>query len=114
LSPESVVFWIFVGAWTILALIFIFGVLPRLVGEGGRIVRRILTLIGGSPLTAQLARAELDVNRITSSLERVPALVQRAIAAVAIIRSTPLVPPAIASTIRRIQVEIAAFKRAYR
>ncbi len=114
MSVDSLIFWLFVGAWVVVASIILFGVLPQIVGEVRRIIGHVTDLVEKSPLPLQLSKAEADVARIEAAAARLPALQRRAEAAVAVIRSTPIVPPQIGALIRRIQIEIAGFRRQVR
>jgi hypothetical protein len=114
MTVDSLVLWFFVGAWLVVAGIFVFGPLPRAIGHVRRIIRRLLELVDRSPLPLQLAKAEADAQRIHAALARLPALQRRAVAASTVIRTTPLVPPALAHLRRRIETEIRAFVQAAR
>jgi hypothetical protein len=111
---DAVVFWFFVIAWIAVLGVLLFVVVPRAFREARRIVTRVLRLVNEIPLTKELAKAEADGARITAALERVPALQRRAEVAVATIRTTPLVPPAIGDVVRRIRAEIRSFRQALR
>jgi hypothetical protein len=114
MSADEVVFWFFAGTWVIVALLILFVQVPRIVSEGLRIVRRVMALVNDSPLPAKLDKAEADAGRIEAALDRIPALRQRAEAALTVIRTTRLVPPAIGDLIARIRTEIRDFRRAAR
>ncbi|HEX3551258.1 MAG TPA: hypothetical protein VHT53_12815 [Candidatus Elarobacter sp.] len=66
--------------------------------------------IGDLPVAGAIERAQIDMARIQADAEAVRALVERAAAAVAIIRRGP-VPPELLAAIRGVRAEIAAFRR---
>jgi hypothetical protein len=111
---DALVFWFFVAAWLVVLGLLVFGVLPRAVRDGRRIVSRLMRLVDESPLPLQLSRADADLQRINAALERIPPLQRRAQLAIATIRTTPLVPPSIGRVIRQIKAEIRAFREALR
>jgi hypothetical protein len=108
------VFWSFVAAWVVVLGLIALVQLPRGYREGRRLVTRVLRLVNEPPLTAELAKAEADTRRLTAALERIPPLQQRAQIALTTIRTTPLIPPAVGQTFRRIRNEIQAFRQALR
>jgi Sec-independent protein translocase protein TatA len=114
LSTDSLVFWLFVAAWLVVAVLLGFVQLPRIVREAMRIVKRVRALDETSPLPLQLAKAEADVGRLGAALERIPVLQQRAADALLRIRTAPLVPPALIALGIRIGREIQAFRRELR
>ncbi len=109
--PGVVVFWFFVCAWIVVLSLIVLVQLPRAFREARRIFTRLMALVKNPPLTAQLAKAEADSRRLTAALERVAPLQRRAQIAIATIRSTPLVPPAIGELVLRIRAEIRAFRK---
>jgi hypothetical protein len=111
---EAVFFWFFLVAWVIVLGLILFVQLPRAFRDGRRIVTRVLRLVNDPPLTVQLAKAEADNNRLNLALERILPLQRRAEVAIATIRTTPLVPPAIGKVVRQIRAEISAFQQALR
>jgi hypothetical protein len=111
---DALVFWFLLAAWIVVLGLLFFGVLPRAVRDGRRIVSRLMRLVSESPLPLQLSKAEADLQRINVALERIPPLQRRAQLAIATIRTTPLVPPSIGRVIRQIKAEIRAFREALR
>lgn len=111
---DAVVFWFFVVAWIVVLGSLLFVVLPRAFREARRIVTRLIRLATELPLTNELAKAEEDSRRITGALERIAPLQRRAEIALTTIRTTPLVPPAIAGAVRRVRAEVRAFRQALR
>jgi hypothetical protein len=111
---DALVFWFLLAAWIVVLGLLFFGVLPRAVRDGRRIVSRLMRLVSESPLPLQLSKAEADLQRINVALERIPPLQRRAQLAIATIRTTPLVPPSIVRVIRQIKAEIRAFREALR
>jgi hypothetical protein len=109
-----VAFWFFFVAWVVVLGLLFFVQVPRGFREARRIVRRLMRLINDPPLTKELAKAEADGRRLSIALERIPSLQRRAERAIETIRTTPLVPPTIGETIRRIRAEIQAFRQALR
>jgi hypothetical protein len=114
MTVDQVVFWLFVGAWLVVLGLIGFVQLPRLLHDGRRLVRRVQALVNESPLPLQIAKAEADINRMRRAAERVPELQRRALAAVTLIRTTPLVPRAIGEVAGRIRAELRALGRAAR
>jgi hypothetical protein len=111
---DALVFWFLVGAWVIVLGSILFVQLPRAFREARRIVTRLSRLINDPPLTKELAQAEVDVLRLGSAQEALAPLQRRAERANSTIRTTPLIPPAIGETLRRIRAEYRAFRRALR
>jgi hypothetical protein len=111
---DAAVFWFFVVAWLVVLGLLLFVQIPRAFREGRRIVTRVMRLINDLPLTKELAKAEADGRRLSAALERIPPLQRRAEAAIVTIRTTPLVPPAVADVVRQIKAEIRAFRQALR
>jgi hypothetical protein len=100
--------------WVILAVLAVI-----LAAAGLRVARALAELkriaarvdgLADSPLLAAADRAEASLARIDADLAAVPALVERAAAAVAVIRKGP-VPPELTAAARRIAAEIATFRR---
>jgi len=87
-------------------------VLPRVVREGRRIVRHLIAFGRDSELPLKIAKAQADTARIDRALDRLPHLLEQAQAAALIIRTTPLVPPALGAVAARIGAEIRAFRAA--
>jgi DNA recombination-dependent growth factor C len=86
---ESIWRWIFViSAIILLDLIFI-ETLPRIVRQSRRLIGR-LNAMADLPLVAQAEKAERDIARVNTALDALPALQQRARAAVASIMATRL------------------------
>jgi hypothetical protein len=111
---DAAVFWFFVVAWVVVLGSLLFVVLPRAFREARRIVTRLIRLATALPLTDELAKAEEDSRRITGALERIAPLQRRAEVALATIRTTPLIPPAIGDMVRRVRAEVSAFRQALR
>jgi hypothetical protein len=111
---DAAVFWFFVVAWLVVLGLLLFVQIPRAFREGRRIVTRVMRLINDLPLTKELATAEAAGRRLSAALERIPPLQRRAEAAIVTIRTTPLVPPAVADVVRQIKAEIRAFRQALR
>jgi hypothetical protein len=85
-----------------------------MVREGTRIVKRVLAIVNDSTLSDEIANAQGDLVRMQAALDRLPGLVRRAQAAVALIRATPLVPRSIGDAVGRLRREIRAFRAALR
>jgi hypothetical protein len=111
---DALVFWFFICAWIVVLSLLFFLQLPRAFRDARRIISRVMKLINNPPLEAELAKAEADSRRLNAALDRVPALQGRAQAAIATIRTTPLIPPAIGQVVRRIRAEYRAFRRELR
>ncbi len=112
MSVDSLIFWLFVAAWVLLLVMLVVGPLAKIVTEVKQIVAHLVGLVNGSDLPLQIAKAEADLARCEAALAQVPALQLRAESALVVLRTTPLIPPAIAALIERIRVEILAFRRA--
>ncbi len=112
MGVDALVFWFFVGTWALVAVLILLVQLPRMVSEALRIVRRVMALVNDSPLPLQMAKAQDDVGRIEDALDRIPVLRQRAEAALTVIRTTSIIPPAIGDIVARIRAEIRDFRRA--
>lgn len=108
------IFWLFVVAWAIVLGLLLLVQLPRGIREGRRIVSRVLRLVNDPPLAKELAKAEADGKRLMGALERIPPLQCRAQGALETIRTTPVVPPSIGVTVRRVRDEIRGFREALR
>ncbi|MFN2459659.1 MAG: hypothetical protein ABR591_03050 [Candidatus Velthaea sp.] len=111
MSLPALVWWICLGAAVLLVIFALAGPGVRCVREVRRLLRRIKSL-GDLPLFGQIERAERDFERIGVATDGLPALVIRARAALAEIRATRLVPPALTDLILRTRAEITAFRRA--
>lgn len=114
ISVDALIFWLFVAAWAIVIGLISCIAIPRAVREAIRIVRRLIELVERSPLPLQLAKAEADMGRIDAAVSRLPELEARANRALLRLRENPLVPPSVIVAVRRIELEIAAFRRASR
>lgn len=114
MSVDALVLWAFVFAGVVVLALIVFVALPRAVREALRIVKRVLALVDESPLPLQVAKTEADVGRIGHALDQLPGLGRRAEHAAIVIRTTPLIPPAVEAVATRIGREIRAFRTASR
>ncbi len=114
MTADALVFWAFLIAWLLVAAIFILAIVPRLIGEALRFVRRIIAFADDATLAGQLDKAQRDVDRMLGAFERLPMLQERVARAVMTIRTTPVVPPAIAVMIAQVQRELRDFRATFR
>ena len=113
MSVDALIFWLFVAAWLVVAILVVFA-LVRVGREAVRIFKRVKALVDESPLPLQISKAEADVARLNRAIDRLPILARRADEAAEIIRTTPLVPPALIEMALRVRAEYAAFRAALR
>ncbi len=108
------IFWVFAAAWIVLVGMLGLFVLPLIVRQARRIVARVFAYSDQSPLPLQFAKAEADVERTQRALNQVNRLTVRAAAALAVVRKTPMLPPALVALATRLAVEVRAFQAALR
>ncbi len=108
MSPHALVWWaILVALIVVLALTGAQGL--RAWRELKRLGARVEAL-ADLPVVSALERADADGRRIEAAVAALPALLERAKAAAAVIRQGP-VPVQLVVAIARIRAEIAAFRR---
>jgi hypothetical protein len=109
-SVTAAIWWGSLAA-VVVVLVLIGLQLTRIVGQLGRIERRVIAY-DDLPLVAALRRAETSGARIEAAVAQVEPLIARAASAVEIIKRGPL-PPEVIVAYRRLRAEIAAFRLAF-
>jgi len=110
MSIQTVLQWVFISSVLILLDLIFLVELRRAIREARQLSRRI-TALATSPLVAQLQQSERDIARVSAALDRIVELEARARAAIASIRSTPLLPPVIRGVLHAFAGEVSAFRR---
>jgi hypothetical protein len=108
-SVTAAIWWACLAA-VVVVLVLIGLQLARIVGQLGRIERRVAAY-DELPLVAALRRAEISGARIEAAVAEVEPLIARAASAVEIIKRGPL-PREVIVVYRRLRAEIAAFRLA--
>jgi hypothetical protein len=107
-SPHALVWWAILAG-----LVVLLGLLGaqalRAVRELKRLASRVEAL-ADLPVVTALERADADGRRIEAAVAELPALLERAKAAAAMIRRGPL-PVELFVAIARVRAEIAAFRK---
>jgi hypothetical protein len=107
-SPHALVWWAILVA--LVVVLVLAGVqVARAVREFSRLGSRMEAL-AELPVVAALERADADGRRIESAVAELPVLLERAKAALAVIRRGPM-PVELVIAIARIRGEIAAFRK---
>ncbi|MEA2719687.1 MAG: hypothetical protein QOJ39_1551 [Candidatus Eremiobacteraeota bacterium] len=106
-TPHALLWWVILIAFVVV-LAFAGAQAARALRELNRFNTRLEEL-ADLPLAKALPRAARDVQRIEAAIEQLAPLLERAKAAVAVIKRGPL-PPELTGAIRRVRAEVAAFR----
>jgi hypothetical protein len=107
-SPYALIWWS-----TLIALVVVLALATAQALRAWREIKRLgdrVEAFADLPVVAALERADADGRRIESAVAELPALLERAKAAVAVIRQGPL-PVELVVAIVRLRTEIAAFRK---
>lgn len=108
MSANAIVWWA-----TLVAMVVVLGLAGAQALHALRELKRVKTRVAGYgelPVVKALQNAEGHVQRIESAVSGVAALVERADAAIAVIRRGP-VPPKLIAAARGLSAEIGALRR---
>jgi hypothetical protein len=107
-SANAIVWWA-----TLVALIIVLALAGAQVVRALREFKRVQTRVAGFadlPVMKALANVEADVRRIERAGDGIAPLVDRAHAALAVIRRGPI-PPELIAAVQRVRAEIVALRR---
>jgi hypothetical protein len=106
-SANAIVWWA-----ALVAVVVVLALAGMQVARALRELKRIKTRVAGYaelPVFTALTRAEGDAQRLAGAIENVAPLIERAQAALAVIRRGP-VPPELIAAAQRLRAEIAALR----
>ena len=108
MSANAIVWWA-----TLIALVIVLALAGGQAARALRELKRIQTRVaefGDLPVMTAFAKVEADVQRIEGAADNIAPLVERAQAAVAVIRRGPI-PPELIAAVQRVRAEIVALRR---